>query len=83
MLRTSIILAMEGRRPIDLKGWGLAKNVSVAKWIFVHCGWGICDGVSYPCLQYEIGREEWPEGDFYFPTKKTELFSLGSRLIMN
>lgn len=83
MLRTSIILEMDGRRPIDLKAKGLAKNLAIAKWIFSLLDWPDSSGKPYPCLSYEIQREEWPEGDLYFPPVKTELWVLGFCLHLN
>jgi hypothetical protein len=81
MLKTSIVLRMDGNWPVLHKNDGLAKNLEVAKWLFSYCGWRTKK--SFPSLFWEIERQEWQEGDIIFPSNLTEFWVLGARMKMN
>ena len=81
MIKTAIILALDGNFPIWHKNDGFAKTKSVARWIFDFCGFKT--DKSYPDLCTQESVVEWEEGDAYFPSNPNELFILGSRLVLN
>lgn len=83
MITTGIVLGLDGKFAITHKSEGLAKDLSVAEWMFEYCGWRDPEGKAYPCLEWEVERIEWPEGDKYFPSNHRELWVLRNPLQMN
>ena len=80
MIKTNIILGMDGNFPILHKNEGLAKNIDIAIWLFSYCEWD-------KNKEYELAINEetipWEEGSQYFNFNKNELFILGEKLILN
>jgi hypothetical protein len=82
MIRTSIILELDGKWPIWHQETGLAKNAEVANWLFAFCGWN--DGkASYPSLCIRQIREDWAETDPTTPCDTREHWVLGNRVSLN
>lgn len=82
MITTYIALGEEENYPTWHKSTGLAKSLSIARWMFEFCGWK-SPGKQFPDIGYVEEVVEWPEGDKYFPSIETELWVLGSCLQMN
>lgn len=82
MMRTSIILELDGKWPIWHQATGLAKNVEVANWLFMLCGWN--DGTThYPSLCTQEIREDWSEIHLTTPCDIRENWVLGDRISLN
>ncbi|QKZ12786.1 hypothetical protein [Spirosoma sp. KUDC1026] len=82
MIRTSIILELDGKWPVWHQETGLAKNAEVANWLFMFCGWN--DGTTrYPCLCTQQIQEDWAEIDPETSCDIRAHWVLGNRLLLN
>jgi hypothetical protein len=81
MLKTAIILGLDGNFPIWHKNDGLAKSESIAKWIFKFCGWET--NKTFPNLAICEETIEANDLDVFTTCDTTKLFVLGSPLILN
>jgi|GEM_PF-5875685 hypothetical protein len=82
MIRTSIILELDGKWPIWHQATGLAKNVEVANWLFTLCGWN--DGTALqPSLCTRKIREDWGDVDPEMPCDTRAHWVLGNRVSLN
>lgn len=81
MIKTAIILGLDGNFPIWYKNDGFAKSENVAKWIFEYCGWQ--SEKSFPELVICEETIEATELNKVSPCDKIKLFVLGNYLLMN
>lgn len=81
MIKTSIILELDGRFPVEYKYSGLAKNLKELKWLFEFCGWKTDD--AYPCYAFVIEEGVLHEEIFNFPCDMTQLWVLGDCMYLN
>ncbi|MCK8495183.1 MULTISPECIES: hypothetical protein [Spirosoma] len=82
MIRTSIILEVDGHWPIWHSSAGFAKNVEEANWLFSFCGWNNGSAL-YPRICYEQLRHDWVQPDPVICCKASEPRILGAYLCLN
>ncbi|RFS15501.1 hypothetical protein [Emticicia sp. C21] len=81
MIKTAIILSLDGNFPIWHKNDGFAKSEKDAKWIFEFCGWKTAQ--SYPELAICIEEIEANELDEILLCRTNQIWVLGGALMMN
>jgi len=81
MVKSAIILEMQGKFPIWHRSDGFAKDVDTAVWIFKLCGWN--RGGEFPSLCVMVEEIDWEEGDRYFPNQHLCQWVLGLPVLMN
>lgn len=81
MIKTAIIIGLDGKFPIWHKNDGFAKSENIAKWIFKYCGWQ--SEKSFPELVICVETVEATDLNTTYVCDKSKLFVLGSCLFMN
>jgi len=81
MIRTYILLEMDGSFPVWLKLIGIARDMQIARWLFNHCGWSNADS-ELPDLAQLVESVDCENCADNRPVER-DIFVLGSRLLYN